>query len=245
MTRVLAFDTSGKALSVAVTENDGDTSRVLFEASENHGLTHSVRLLPLIDEAIQTSGLSLAQVDIIACVVGPGSFTGVRIGVATARAFSQALSIPCAAIDALETLAYGVTAHTNEPTIICPMLDARASQVYGAVFTREDGGITRVMDDEALPLADYVTRVKSISTVRCMKKIVFTGDASLTMRDAIVSAMSDCAYNVSFVSDDSIYPKASVAAALALSKPRVPYDALLPLYLRLPQAERELAAKQC
>ena len=124
---ILALDTSGPVCSVGVIKG----GIVAYEARAINRLTHSRNLLPMIDEALQKSGITREDLQYIGAVVGPGSFTGVRIGVATAQGMARGLNIPCIAVNALEAMASSVPFSEH---IVCPVRDARSQQVYGAAF---------------------------------------------------------------------------------------------------------------
>ena len=138
---ILCVDTSGPSAGVAVLR-DG---RLVFECSLIHGRTHSQCIMPMVEQGLAGAGLQAGDVDLFAAVVGPGSFTGVRIGVSTVKALAHATQRPCIGVDALEALAAGIQDFGG---LICPILDARAQQVYGAVF-RAGLPPVRVAEDAA------------------------------------------------------------------------------------------------
>lgn len=142
--KLLAIDTSGPVCGVAVLTEQG----IRYECAVQNKLTHSVNLLPMIDAALTASGLSLQDLDRLAVVTGPGSFTGVRLGVSTIKGLAHGCGKPCVAVDALEAMAHGAGEFSG---VICPIQDARAGQVYGACF---DGSLTheRLMDDTPMKL---------------------------------------------------------------------------------------------
>ena len=141
---ILAMDTSGPVAGVAVLNDE----TVVYEACAVNKFTHSASIMPMVEEAFIHSGLSLEQMDRLAVVVGPGSFTGVRIGVSTVKALAHGANIACVGVDALEALAGSVPYFDG---IVCPIQDARAGQVYGAAFL--PGTIpARLMEDQALKL---------------------------------------------------------------------------------------------
>ncbi len=149
--KILAIDTSGPVCGVAVMKDGA----IVHEAAAINKMTHSVNLLPMIDTAMQASGLTVADLDRIACVVGPGSFTGVRIGVSTVKGLAHAHGTRCVAVNALEAMAAGAGCF---PGVICPIQDARAGQVYGAVFAP---GMPprRLCDDIAAKLHSKSSRI--------------------------------------------------------------------------------------
>ena len=134
--KTLSLETSAKSVSVAVTE-DG---KVLAASYQNIGLTHSVTLMPLLDGMLQNAGLSLPDIDLLAVAAGPGSFTGLRIGVSALKGLAWAKEKPCCGVSTL--LAMAQNARAFEGTVICAM-DARRSQVYNALFRCESGVLTR------------------------------------------------------------------------------------------------------
>ena len=139
--KLLAIDTSGPVCGVAVLE-DG---RILYEGAAVNKLTHSVSLMPMVEEALNKCSTDISEIELYAAVVGPGSFTGVRIGVSAVKGMAHGAGKPCVAVDALEALAWGVSLM---PDLICPIQDARAGQVYGAAF--QPGRVPqRVMEDTA------------------------------------------------------------------------------------------------
>ena len=124
---ILAVDTSGPVAGVAVLR-DGE---IAYEGAAVNRLTHSVNLMPMIEEALGRAGLDVSEIDLYACVTGPGSFTGVRIGVSAVKGMAHGAGKPCVGVDALEALASGVCMNDM---LLCPIQDARAGQVYGAAF---------------------------------------------------------------------------------------------------------------
>ena len=130
--KILALETSAKSVSAAVVENGA----VLASAYQNMGLTHSVTLMPLVDSMLKNAGLTAKDMDLIAAAAGPGSFTGLRIGVSAAKGLAWALELPCCGVSTLEAMAENARAF--EGTVICAM-DARRQQIYNAVFDCRDG----------------------------------------------------------------------------------------------------------
>ena len=237
--KILSLDASGRSVSAALLDGD----KVLAEAFEDMGLKHSVRLLPMIDGLMNPAGWHVRDLDMIAAVVGPGSFTGVRISVSTARGLAQPYDTPCVGINTLEALAFDAPPFDG---IVCPMLDARADQVYAGAFDARD--MSRRFPDGAFSLAEFLEKVKAKAheTVKETANelgdtgaFLFTGDASLIHRAAIMDIMGG-SYNVKFAAPLRILPRASAAGMLALAGHTHPvkYTELLPIYLRKPQAER-------
>ena len=226
---ILAVDTSGGIAGVSIV-SDGN---IKYEASTNNKLTHSVNLMPMIEESLNRSGTTIKDIDIFACVVGPGSFTGVRIGVNTIRGMAHGVNKPVIAIDTLEALAYGVI---NSISIICPILDARANQVYGAAFSTGNTP-TRLLEDTALSLPLYLEKILEIS--KNSDTYYFVGDGVTPYKTAITDILGDKAY---FAPAHLAMLRPASVALLAYNKLDTAdnYLSLLPNYLRAPQAEREL-----
>lgn len=151
--KTLALETSAKSVSVAVTE-DG---RVLASSYQNIGLTHSVTLMPLLDGMLQNAGLALSDMDLLAVAAGPGSFTGLRIGVSALKGLAWAEDKPCCGVSTLEAMAQN--GRLFEGTVICAM-DARRSQVYNALFRCEGGQLTRLCPDRAIGLEELAQELK-------------------------------------------------------------------------------------
>lgn len=230
MTTLLALDTSGPSVSVAI-ERDG---LCLAECTLQTGLTHSQSLMPMVERALTEASVSLRNITGVACVVGPGSFTGVRIGVGTAKALGQARDIPCIGVNALEAYAAGLYAFEG---VVCPIQDARAGQVYGAAF-RTGEVPERLLPDMAEKLEKYLESVRPLGD-----RFLFTGDGVSKLREQIETEMGEAAC---FAPAPLRVLRASSVAHLAaqrLSEAR-PYYELVPLYLRAPQAERERLARE-
>ena len=142
---VLAIDTSGPVAGCAVLA-DG---RVVHLVAMNHGLTHSETIMPAVDAALSAAGLACGEIDVFAAVAGPGSFTGVRIGVCAAKGLAHAANVPCALVNELEALAMNFPGFRGT---VAPLLDARRSQAYCAAFDLSEGTPRRLMEVRALPI---------------------------------------------------------------------------------------------
>lgn len=228
---ILGIDTSGPAAGVSVWK-DGKPRHSM---TADVGLTHSETLMPMVDQALSAAGLSVEDVELIACVAGPGSFTGVRIGVCAAKGFALARDIPCARIDALEALAAGAYGFDGE---ICPILDARRGQVYCARFRFFEGALpVRLAEDMAMKLTDFLAGLPREG------RLLFTGDGVAAHGANIGRALGARALiakpHLSLLRADAACYLAEMNPAL-----RVPGEILEPIYLRKPQAERERAARR-
>ena len=227
---ILAVDTSGPVCGVALSR-DG---QIVYEAAAVNKRTHSASLLPMISEALGRCALTVQDVDRFAAVTGPGSFTGVRIGVSTVKGMAHGAGKPCASVNALQALAAGIT---DTAMLICPIQDARAGQVYGAAFF---AGMPpkRVVDDMAAKLDLYLDTV--LQAVDNDQKLCFVGDGVFTYQDAIQQALGERA--VFLPAHLNYLRPASVAMLAGFAEP-VDYLTLMPYYLRAPQAERARKGK--
>lgn len=226
---ILAIDTSGPVAGCAVMMGE----RVVHSVSMCHGLTHSESIMPAVDEAMEASGLTCADIDVFAAVAGPGSFTGVRIGVCAAKGLAHAVDKPCVAIHALEALAMNFYGFDG---LICPILDARRGQVYCALFDTRDGMPVRAAEDDAVALQTLLERLPQD------RRILFAGDGLAVHSTEIRQALGERALLAPANLRDL---RADAVCALAAAKREdwIPARALRPVYLRAPQAERERNAR--
>ncbi len=163
---LLGIDTSGKTASVAVcTEN-----AVLAQTTVYTKLTHSQVILPICKDVLKSAGLTLSDVDVISAAAGPGSYTGLRIGIAAVKAMCFALDKPCIGISTLEALAYNVSLHKG---IICAVMAARLDLVYCSVFRSDGRSVTRLSEDEILPIDELKNRLEALN-----EDVVTVGDAA-------------------------------------------------------------------
>ena len=224
--RVLCIDTSGPTCSVAIMQEEA----LLYEATVLNKRTHSVNLMPMVDDAISKSGCEISSIDVFAAVVGPGSFTGIRIGVSAVKGLSFGANKPCIGINALEAIAYGVMPSNK---IICPIRDARNKQVYAAAFQKGK----QVVEQRAIALSDFLNKFKDFNG-----DCLFVGDGANVNKQEIIGELKEKAH---FAPPHLNILRASSAAYIALKNIENAHEPkeLIPLYLRLPQAERMRLAK--
>ena len=226
--RILCLECSSVSASAAIVE-DGRTLGADFVKS---GLTHSQTLMPMLEKIIKENGIDINSVDLFACTAGPGSFTGVRIGVAAIKGLADAKKKPCFALSTPEVIAY---AHRAFDGIVCSVMDARCNQVYTACFE----GRKRITPDEAILIDELKDRLLSYK-----KPILFSGDGAELVYSQLKDVVPDCS-----IADEAVrYPTAENAAKLCFEKisdgeKPVSAHELLPVYLRVPQAQRELNKK--
>ena len=228
---ILAFETSAKAASVALLE-DG---KLLGESYQNTGLTHSQTLMVMAEDMLSQCGKTVADVTAAAVAAGPGSFTGVRIGVAAAKGFAWGREIPCYGVSTLEAMALSLGVYQG---YVCPCMDARRSQVYNALFYVNQGAPERVSEDRAISLAELGTELKSLK-----EPIFLVGDGSNLCYNTLLESVP----NLVLPPEHRMHQRASGVALAARKQVEVgdPGDAnaLTPNYLRLSQAERERAER--
>ncbi len=228
---ILAFETSAKAASVALL----DGNKLLGESYQNTGLTHSQTLMVMAEDMLKQCGKSVSDVDAVAVAEGPGSFTGVRIGVAAAKGFAWGASIPCYGVSTLEAMAESLGIYQG---YVCPCMDARRSQVYNALFHVNHGEIRRIREDRAIALADLKEELKNLE-----ESIFLVGDGS----NLCYNTLSKEVPNLVLPPEHRMHQRAVGVAILAAKKAAngAPGDgnALTPNYLRLSQAERERMEK--
>jgi tRNA threonylcarbamoyladenosine biosynthesis protein TsaB len=213
--------------------------RLLAEMTTSIKKTHSERLMPMLDALLTEAGMEREELEAVAAAAGPGSFTGLRIGVSTARALAQGLGIPAVPVCTLEALAEAVC---SPGTLICPILDARRSQVYSALYrrsTEEPYLLQTLLEPQAVTLAELTDALRSYK-----EAVVFLGEGLPGCVPVLREALPGRA--VIAPAPFRICRAGLVAyrARLILQKdPDAPYEKMLPIYLRRPEAER-LAEKK-
>ncbi len=225
---ILSLDSTSVTASVAISEN----GVVLAENFINNGLTHSQTLMPMVEQTLKDSKKNIKDIDLFAITNGPGSFTGVRIGIASVKGMADAMNKKCIAVSTLETIAEPLK---NEDSIACAVMDARCNQVYTAIF--ENGN--RLCEDKAVLIDELGEELKQYS-----KKIIFIGDGAKICYEKLNENLS----NIEIADENIRYVHASSIGRLAEEKLANGENTtksanLVPFYLRLPQAERELNNK--
>ena len=224
--RILALETAAKAVSAAITE-DG---KVLASGYQDTGLTHSRTLMPLVELLLKNTGLTPADLDAVAVSAGPGSFTGVRIGVSAAKGLAWAADKPCAAVSTLAALARNVS--FLDGLIVCAM-DARRQQVYNALFEARDGRLTRLTEDRAIALSGLAEELRDDPRPKTV-----LGDGGRMCFDYLTAAGVPCRLAPAHLVKENAVSVALEAEELAKNGGLVSAQELTPVYLRPPQAER-------
>ena len=220
---ILAFESSARAASVALVE-DG---RLISQYSQCSGLTHSRTLLPMAEDMLKNAELSLDKVDLFAVAHGPGSFTGIRIGVSTVKGLAWAADKPCVGVSTLEAMAWHGLAAGG---LVCPVMDARRSQVYNALFQVENGRPVRLCEDRPIALSQLAEELRTLNAPAFL-----IGDGAELAEKYLREQAIPC----TVAPENLRWQSAWGVAMAAMDKTPGNADALLPVYLRLSQAERE------
>lgn len=228
--KILGVDSSAKSASAAICEN----GRLISECFVNASLTHSRTLMPMVDNALKQADMNIKDIDAFCVNVGPGSFTGIRIGVAAVKGLALAENKPCAGISTLESMAYNFA---DDSCLVCAAMDARCNQVYTALFRCNGSSVERICEDKAISVDELCEELKKFN-----EKIYLAGDGA----EICMNAFENSVPNVFLSGENRRYQRAfGVALAAENNKEAFTDSALLaPVYLRLPQAERELKIKK-
>lgn len=226
--KILAVESSAAAASVAVCQE----GVLLAQSFQNNGKTHSRTILPMLEALLQNCELKLTDMDVIAVAAGPGSFTGLRIGISIAKGLAWQGDLPCIGVSTLEAMAWNL-AHM-EDFIICPVMDARRNQVYNALFQSDGRTLNRLCPDRAVGLDVLLNDLANLK-----KRKILVGDGAALCYNYAEKQREGLLFPPGHLQMQSAW---GVACAARLSAERgefVPPEKLLPVYLRLSQAERE------
>ena len=228
---ILAIDSSSFPASAAIVE-DG---KIIAEFFINTKMTHSQTLMPMIKSVLDMSGVKIEDIGLVAVTKGPGSFTGVRIGVASAKGIAMPNGIPCAGVSALEVIAYNFADSGDK--IVCACMDARCGQVYNALFEISDGKVIRLTPDRTIMIDELKGEAENFESA-----MYLAGDGAALCYESFAQCGAVLA------PENLRYQRASSAAFAAWDSYKagnaVSAGELQPLYLQLPQAQRELNAKK-
>lgn len=226
--KTLAIDTSSKICGVCILEN----KTLINKIDLNNGLTHSESLMPLIKEVLEKANLKLSDIDNIVCDIGPGSFTGIRIGVATAMAFVDSLNLKYTGVTSLEALAYNI----NTQGLICSIIDAKNENCYYALYKLESGNYKELIEPTATTISNMLDTLKKYT-----EQITFVGDGIMSYKEKIASNIKNIKFAADSINDINSYSLALAGLYKLENTSTLP---LLPLYLKKPQAKRQLEEKQ-
>lgn len=223
---IIALETSAKAVSAAITQN----GRVLASGYQDTGLTHSRTLMPIVEHLFRNTGLTLQDMDAVAVSAGPGSFTGIRIGVSAAKGLAFAADKPAVGVSTLAAMARNVA--FCDGLVVCAM-DARRNQIYNALFLAQDGHLTRLTEDRAVALADLAEELRDDPRPKTV-----VGDGAQLCAEALDGAGIACRLAPPHLIMQNAMSVALEAEHLAAEGGLVSAQALSPVYLRPPQAQR-------
>ena len=229
--KILAMDTSAKVASVSLVSDE----KVLSEFNINMNFTHSQTLMPMCEDMLKNCKVTLEDIDYFAVSNGPGSFTGLRIGISAIKGIAYALNKPCVEVSVLDALSVNVKDFDG---IICAVMDARRLQVYNALYKASNDSLTKLKDDRAVSIDDLYLDLKDFN-----EPIILVGDGA----DLCYESLKPKLLNLRLASVQNRYQRASSVAMAAIEKIKVKKTVsakeLMPYYLRLPQAQRELMNK--
>ena len=244
--KILAIDTSSKRCSVCIYED----SHVIINLNNDDEKTHSVKLMPMVDQAFKETGLSLDDISLLACCIGPGSFTGVRIGISTVKAFADVKNIPVVGITSLESLAYNVI-HDNssvntideKKTLICSLIDAKNNNVYcGLYYYNEKMNLIEIFAED---ISVTIEKIKNTFVKNNFSDIIFVGDGAETYKNTIEDNFKN--ENICICEGESNFQCSPSLAKAGLQKYNEgnygDSNSIFPVYLRKSQAERALEEK--
>lgn len=234
--KILSIDTSSNVCGVSILEDEN----LICKLDTNTGRTHSENLMPMIDEALKKAELKPTDINLIVCDIGPGSFTGIRIGVATAKAFSDSLNIPSVGISSLETLAFGMMSFGK---YVCSMIDCKNDNCYFALYEKKNDALETLIEPQAESVEAALAILNSYSCDTLDNaQIAFVGDGTEVYKTEISQTFE----NAEFLSSEFNILNSEALALAGLSKfnSGIELDEVLPLYLKKPQAQRQLEEKE-
>ena len=230
--KILSIECSAVPCSAAIIEDN----KIIASAFTNVKLTHSETLMPMVESLLASAKLSISDIDTFAVAEGPGSFTGIRIGISAIKGMAQPLKKPCVGVSTLLSMAYN---YIDTDAIVCAVMDARCNQVYNALFEIKGGVITRICKDRALLFDELKADLEKYSE----QNIIVVGDGADIFYPTVKNFR-----NIKIANSINRYQNAVSVAFAALEMLNLgntkDYSQLLPVYLRLPQAERELKLKK-
>lgn len=225
--KILAIDTSSKVCSVSILEDEVVTDEIILD----DGKTHSENLMPLLDTLLNHNSVNIQDIEMMAVCVGPGSFTGIRIGVSTVKAIANVLNIKIASVTSLEALARNIEAEKDQ--IIVPLIDARNNKVYAGVFDSDFNLIEEYMADDINNVIDVIKKYKNV---------LFIGDGAVVHKDLLTSNFE----NALFAKDNKQYSsRVGICGYYKMKKNElVDADSVVPFYMSKSQAERQKNMKE-
>lgn len=237
--KILSIDTASNICGVSILEND----ELICNLDTDTGRTHSENLMPMIKDAFNKTNISLKNIDLITCDIGPGSFTGIRIGVATTKAFNDSLNIPYIGISSLESLAYNLKDTTNENDIICSIIDCKNDNCYFALYEKKNNVLDNLIEPQAESVEACLSILKSYYEDTLKRPyIYFIGDGSEVYKNFIQEIFPSAKFTNAGLNNLNSYSLG--LAGFEHFKAGAIFEEFLPLYLKKPQAQRLLEEKE-
>ena len=247
--KILSIDTSSKICSVAITED----MKTIIELHNDDEKTHSIKLMPIIDEAFSSTGLTLNDMNLLACCIGPGSFTGVRIGISTVKAFADVTNIPVVGVSSLEGLAYNMI-DINTPsaqlssTLFCSIIDAKNNNVYCGLYRYYNNCLNQIADLMAKDIDTVISKINTfiLSFENQFNQLSFVGDGTVAYLEQLQQKIDYDNVRFSTVEQNNANSTSIAMSAYVkyLNGKFGDSKILSPLYLRKSQAERALDEKE-
>ena len=228
--KILSIDTATNICGVSILEN----KKLICSLDTNTGRTHSENLMPMINEAFKKTKLSINDISLIVCDIGPGSFTGIRIGVATAKAFHDSLSIPIIGVSSLESFAYSEKENISDGDYIFSIIDCKNDNCYYALYEYKNN----CLHDIIAPKADNIDNLKDISIKYYDKKIIFVGDGVNIYKDKLKVLFPNSNFSNNFLLNSYNLGLCGLNKFNSNN-----FNDVLPLYLKKPQAQKQLEEK--
>lgn len=240
--KILGIDTSSKRCTVCILEDNN----VIIELHSDDEKTHSQTLMPLIDKMFKETNLTLTDIDMIACCVGPGSFTGVRIGISTAKAFTDVYNFKTVGVSSLEGLAYNIkddiclfkNSNVSESHVICSIIDAKNENVYYGLF---DENYNKLEELSTCSIYELIDKLKGLNN-----PITFVGDGAVVYREILIEKLKNNVPHIEFFEREKNLASSISIAKFAYNKYATGNynSSLSPMYLRKSQAERSLEERK-
>lgn len=238
--KILSIDTASNICGVSILDNEN----LVCNLDSNTGRTHSENLMPMIQDAFTKTNLQVKDIDLLVCNKGPGSFTGIRIGVATVKAFTDSFDIPCIGISSLESLAYNTRDLIYDNNYVCSIIDCKNDNCYFALYEAKNNAFENLIESQAENIDSALSILDSYykDTLLDSNIITFIGDGSKIYKDKIKEIFP----NAKFV-DDNLNNLNSYnlgIAGLIHYNSNIDIGNVLPLYLKKPQAQRQLEERE-
>ncbi len=231
--KILGIDTSSKRCTTCILEDNN----VIIELHSDDEKTHSQTLMPLIDKMFKEANLELKDISLLACCIGPGSFTGVRIGISTSKAFADVYNFTTVGVNSLEGLAYNIKEELNlldNSYIICPIIDAKNENVYYELFDKNYNEIEKA---SACSIQELINKLKEFN-----KTVLFVGDGAITYKETLKNSLNSTKF---FEGEKNLASSISIAKFAYNKYATGNYNSSLsPMYLKKSQAERSLEERK-